>query len=109
MNVRAVAIVVGLAFGSAPALAQNAGSPKPATTAAKSTQAQAAKKPAAKKPRVAATSSVAKPADEKPTGSTRRQGKPAEKAAAAIPAAFTAMPEAERLAIQADLAWLGDY
>ena len=109
MNVTAAAIVIGLAFGSAPALAQNAGSPKPATTAAMSTQAQAAKKPAAKKPRVAATSSVAKPADDKPTGSTRRKGKPAEKAAAAIPAAFTAMPEAERLAIQADLAWLGDY
>ncbi len=80
MDTRVAAIVVGLAVASLPAMAREAKVHKPIASAAhKAAHRAAVKKPAAKKP------------------------------AAAIANAYAAMPVAQRLAIQSDLAWVGDY
>ena len=89
MNVRAMdrrmtAILVCLALASAPVLAREAKVHKPI--------AQAERKAAHKTTRKATA--------KKPAG---------KKAPAAIATAYAAMPADERLAIQSDLAWLGDY
>ena len=80
MDLRVAAIVVGLLAASLPAMARDAKVHKPIAPAAhKAAHPAAVKKPAAKKP------------------------------AAAVANTYAAMPEAQRLAIQSDLAWVGDY
>jgi hypothetical protein len=129
MDLRVAAIVVGLLAAGLPALAQQSNFTKPVAPAAapktasktapntapkpahlKAHQA-AAKKPAVEKAHIAARSETAAPADDQTGTVTRRRIRPAAKGvhASAIPAAYAAIPEAERLAIQSDLAWLGDY
>ena len=86
-----------------PERAANAAVPKPAT--GKEHKARA------KKAQIAATSAPAQPGDDQTGTVTRRKGKAAAKGVrtAAVPAAYAALPETERLGIQSDLAWLGDY
>jgi hypothetical protein len=79
MHTRLTAIIVCLALASAPALARQTKTVKSSGRAAP----HAAAKTAAKKP--------------------------AAKPAAAIANAYAALPAAERLAIQTNLAWIGDY
>lgn len=90
----AVIVAGAIVAGAGVALAQDgASATKPAT------------KPAASKPAkpVTAKPSAAKPAPAKPAP------KPTAAEAAALKEAYAAMPLAERLAIQSDLAWAGDY
>jgi peptidoglycan hydrolase-like protein with peptidoglycan-binding domain len=123
MGMRLVGIIVGVLIAGQPALAQNASPTKPVQPAAAAP---------AKKPRVAAKPKPAKPAAAKPANTAPAatpkpdEGAPAEqtgavarrkpaapakkgKTPAAVQEAYAAMPEAERLAIQSDLAWTGDY
>jgi Putative peptidoglycan binding domain len=87
MDTRVAAIVVGLLAASWPALARQANVHKPVAPAAHKLAHKAAViKPAAKKTK-----------------------KTAKKIAAAVATAYAAMPEAQRLAIESDLAWVGDY
>src|ERR1700691_815012 len=79
MNARIASIALGLLVASAPALARQAGTAKPA--AAKAVHGAA-------RPKLA-------------------RGKTTQ--IAALPAALAAIPEAERRAIQADLVWLGNF
>jgi len=81
MNTKVTAIIVALALASAPAAAQT----RPVKGHKASSQA--------------ATHAAGKAASEKPGG----------KVSAAIAKAYAALPAAERLAIQANLAWIGAY
>jgi peptidoglycan hydrolase-like protein with peptidoglycan-binding domain len=82
MNARIVGLAVGLLVAGAPALAQQATKPGAAKTAHNAIHAKAG---------------LAK-------GTAAAKG-----SHAALPAALAAIPEANRLAIQADLAWLGTF
>jgi len=84
MDTRMTAIIVCLALASAPVLGREAKVHKPTAQAGPKAARKTAHKAAAKKP----------------------AGK---KAPAAIANAYAAMPPDERLAIQSDLAWIGDY
>jgi peptidoglycan hydrolase-like protein with peptidoglycan-binding domain len=101
MGPRLAGLLVGLLLAGQPALAQDSDNPRPAIAAAP--------KPAAKP----ATSAA--PANQEHTGTVKRgkqkPAKPAKNAAnlAALKQAYDAMPDMERLAIQSDLAWVGDY
>ncbi len=94
MDVRVAAIVLGFAVAALPAQARQAKVHnkvhKPATSAAHKTEPKPAPKPAVKK---------------------QAAKKPAAKSTVPAPIAkvYAAMPEAERLAIQSELAWAGDY
>jgi peptidoglycan hydrolase-like protein with peptidoglycan-binding domain len=57
----------------------------------------------------ATTKPAAKPAAAKPATSKPAASKPNAAEAAALKEVYAAMPLAERLAIQSDLAWAGDY
>ncbi len=85
MHMRVAAIIVGLAVAGSPALAQAAKSHKPIAASAAHTAMHKARAKTAKK------------------GKARGKSAPA-----ALIATYAAMPEAERLAIQSDLAWVGD-
>jgi hypothetical protein len=87
MNARVVSLAVGLLMAGAPAFAQQATKP----AAAKSAPVTRTKAPSAKRTTSAKGAAAAK--------STH----------AALPPALAAIPEADRLAIQADLAWLGYF
>jgi hypothetical protein len=119
MKTRLAAIVVGLLAVGAPAFAQDslfsklfaqstppATSPKPAHAKA---HQPAAKKPAAQPAQIAAKTEPAAPVEQ--TGTVTH--KPTSRAKAERGSVNTnangTMPAAERLAIQADLAWIGDY
>ncbi|MGA8615829.1 MAG: peptidoglycan-binding protein [Xanthobacteraceae bacterium] len=126
MNTRLAAILVGMLAAGAPALAlDSAFSQLSAQTVALKKPAKAAPRPAKKpeahqapakvatapaKVATAAAKVAAAAADQ--TGSLRH-GKSGtrEKAAHASPVAaiYAPIPEAERFAVQADLAWLGHY
>jgi peptidoglycan hydrolase-like protein with peptidoglycan-binding domain len=124
---RLVGIVFGVFFAGLPALAQQSNFPQPvAATAAKPSAP-------AKKPKVATKPKPAKPATvaARDTGATAvpvtttvpavestatvARNKPAaadKKKPTKMPAvseAYAAMPESDRLGIQSDLAWIGDY
>jgi hypothetical protein len=124
---RLVGIAFGVFFAVLPALAQQSNFPQPvAATAAKPSAP-------AKKPKVAAKPKPAKPATvaARDTGATAvpvtttvpavestatvARNKPAaadKKKPTKMPAvseAYAAMPESDRLGIQSDLAWIGDY
>jgi hypothetical protein len=105
MNTRLAAIVVGLLAAGALALAlDSAFSP---SFAAPSKPIKAAAHPQKKPEQHQAAAKTAAAADQ--TGSSRhRKPEPAEKAAHASPV-YASIPEAERLVVQADLAWLGHY
>ena len=81
MDVRAACIAVSLLVAGAPALAQDSSKPAAPVAAAKTVH----------------SASHRKAAGEKSVRTTE------------VPAAFTAIPDAERLAIQSDLVWLGGY
>jgi peptidoglycan hydrolase-like protein with peptidoglycan-binding domain len=99
-----------------PAQAQ---APKPETKPAAKPEAKPAAKPEAKpaaKPETKpapkpAEKPAAKPAEKPAASSTAEKQPPAEiaKASQATKDAYAAMPVAERLAIQSDLIWSGDY
>jgi hypothetical protein len=125
MGIRSIGLVLGLLIAGDPALAQNAAATAPAASA------KAAKKPkVAPKPKPAAAAAPAAPAatatpaagqaarPAEPAATPRHTGtvKRSKKAApvnnarlAAIRETYAAMPEAERLSIQSDLTWTGDY
>ncbi|HKM88232.1 MAG TPA: serine protease [Xanthobacteraceae bacterium] len=69
---------------------------------------ESAAKPAPKKTHLAARTETAKPTDQTAKVS-RRKGTSGAKGDRAAALANAAIPEADRLAIQSDLAWLGDY
>jgi hypothetical protein len=79
MNTRLTAIIVGLALASAPALARQAKTPKPSRQVAPQTANDATTK------------------------------KPGVKLPAAVAKAYAGLAPAERLAVQANLGWIGDY
>jgi Putative peptidoglycan binding domain len=112
MNTRLAATVIGLLAAGVPALAlDSAFSLSFAKPAAANKPSKAAARPQ-KKPEAhqASAKSTAAAADQ--TGSLRhRKSEPREKEAHGSPAAATyaTIPEAERLAVQANLAWLGHY
>ena len=111
MQIRVAGIVVGLMIASAPALAQVTNPPKPVAAARSNAPSAAAKKPAAHKPAskktAVATTEAAEPAAT-PTGTTaHRKAASRAKGEHAPALADNQIPEAERLGIQADLAWLG--
>ncbi len=112
MNIRVAGIVFGAALAASTALAQQSSPAKPiAAAATAAAQKSPAKRAAAQNPTSAANSTTAQPTED-PTGAVkRRKGKAAGKVAraAAVPAGYAALPEDERLAIQSDLAWLGDF
>jgi peptidoglycan hydrolase-like protein with peptidoglycan-binding domain len=98
MKTRLAAFVVGLLAAGAPALALD------------SAFSQVFAKTAPTKAHKAAAKTAAAEADE--TGALRRRKlESREKAAHPSPAAgtYASIPEAERLSVQADLAWLGHY
>jgi hypothetical protein len=101
MDMRGVAIVAGLLVAGSLAFA-------PAAVTANDA---AAKKPAAKKIDIAKTAVTATSAADHTGSVKRRKPAPPQKSAhtPAAANAYAAMPEADRLAIQSDLAWLGDY
>jgi peptidoglycan hydrolase-like protein with peptidoglycan-binding domain len=111
MNTRLAAIVVGLlAAGVAALVVDSAFSQSvvenPAPVKLPKVAARAEKRPEAH--RAANTTAAA----EDQTGSLRhRKSEQREKAAHASPAptTYASIPEAERLSVQADLAWLGHY
>jgi Putative peptidoglycan binding domain len=105
MNTRLAAIVVGLLAAGAPALAlDSAFSP---SFAAPSKPIKATAHPQKKPEPHQAAAKTAAATDQ--TGSLRhRKSEPPEKAAHASPV-YASIPEAERLVVQADLAWLGHY
>lgn len=88
MKSQTTAIIACLALAASPALARTAGVHKPGAQTAQTAAPIATRRGARKRP-------ATKPA--------------AKKAPAAIAKAYSAMPLAERLAIQSDLAWIGDY
>ncbi len=111
MQIRVAGLVVGLMVASAPALAQVTNPPKPVAAARSNAPSAAAKKPAAHKPAskktAVATTEAAEPAAA-PTGATaHRKAASRAKGDHAPALADNQIPEAERLGIQADLAWLG--
>ena len=111
MQIRVAGLVVGLMVASAPALAQVTNPPKPVAAARSNAPSAAAKKPAAHKPAskktAVATTEAAEPAAA-PTGTTaHRKAASRAKGDHAPALADNQIPEAERLGIQADLAWLG--
>jgi len=92
--------VAGIVIGLLAAAAATAGLP--------ALVQESAAKPAPKKAHIAARTETAKPADQ--TGRvSRRKGTSGAKGDRAAALANAAIPEADRLAIQSDLAWLGDY
>jgi hypothetical protein len=102
-------IVIGLVLAvaaSAPARAKDLVTPKPVATATPAAAAPAKRTPA-KPPQLASTSAIAQPAEDQPAAATSR--KVQAPAAAAVPASYAAIPEADRLAIQADLALLDNF
>jgi len=107
MKTTTASLVVGLLLAGVPALAQVSDAPYPAASASGSP----AKKTAAKKPPISATVVLASPTGDTTGALPRRKGKAKAKGgrATAIPAAIAAIPQSERLAIQSDLAWLGDF
>jgi len=124
MDTKVAGIVVGLLLAGVPALGRESIFPKLFAAAAAPTNPHssaakkpAAKKPAVKEPRATATAKNAEPANDVTGTVTRRKGNKGNKGnsaakgarTSAVPAADAALPEAERLAIQADLAWLSDY
>jgi peptidoglycan hydrolase-like protein with peptidoglycan-binding domain len=121
MNTRLAATVFGLLAAGVPALAldsafsqsvvENPGPkklPKAATKPAPSKIAQTTDKKSTMRQTAAKVAAAA----EDQTGSVRhRKSEPREKAAHASAAAptYASIPQAERLSVQADLAWLGHY
>jgi hypothetical protein len=95
LGVRAAVIIVGLLAVHAPALAQD-----------KVVHRAAAKQSAAKKPQIAVTPVAGAGAAEQTGTVSRRKAKPHAKgpAAAEPTSPYATMPEAERLALQSDLA-----
>jgi hypothetical protein len=113
MKMRVVGIVAGLLAVGFAAHAQNPiARPAPALTAAPvKIRTAAASKRAAKKTHNAATSPTVTPAPER-TGTVSHRKQAAKTKSDHTPAAanaYASLPEADRLAIQSDLAWLGDY
>jgi len=128
---RLLSFMFSLLVAGAPALAQDSSAKGQAAKPVAGTHAPLAKKPAVASSIAAAPKSAPKSArksaathaatsaglateeaaGDKPAKGAHHKGKTAEKTAhaTAIPPAFAALPEDERLAIQADLAWLGDY
>ncbi len=97
-----VLLVGAVPLGLSPALGQNA---KPA--AQKPAKPEAAK-PAAPKPDAKA---AAKPADAAPAkpAAASKPAPPVAKAAQALKNAYAAMPFGDRVSLQSDLIWSGDY
>ena len=95
MNTRFAAIVVGLLAASAPALALDSAFSQVFAKTAPAKSHKAANK--------------AKAAADDQTGSLRRRKSEAHEKAAPVAAIYASIPEPERLALQADLAWLGHY
>jgi hypothetical protein len=103
-------IVIGLLLAvaaSAPAPAKDLIAPKPVATATPATAVPVKRTPA-KPPQVASTAATAQPGEDQPGAATSRKAQtPA--GAAAVPASYAAIPEADRLAVQADLALLDNF
>jgi peptidoglycan hydrolase-like protein with peptidoglycan-binding domain len=110
MNTRLAAIVVGLlAAGATPLALDSAFSQSIVENPAPKKLPKSAR---AEKKLEAHHAAKATAAAADQTGSLRhRKSEPREKAAHASPASptYASIPEAERLAVQADLAWLGHY
>jgi peptidoglycan hydrolase-like protein with peptidoglycan-binding domain len=103
MGKRVAAIIVGLAMAGVPVHAEAAKTRKPAAAhAARTVPPQNAALHAAATPDVEHTGSVK---SRKGKGKSAAKGAPS----AAVASIYAAMPEAERLAIQANLAWVGFY
>src|SRR5215204_3230951 len=84
---------------------------KPAAKPAAKPEAKPAPKPAEKPAAKPAEKPAAKPAEKPAANGTAEKQPPAEiaKASQATKDAYAAMPMAERLSIQSDLIWSGDY
>jgi hypothetical protein len=93
---RLTAIIVCLALASSAALARTTKTHKPTGQTAPAAAPKTSGKPAASKPL------------PNPRGKAAAKP-PGKQAPAAIANAYAAMPVADRLAIQSDLAWIGDY
>ena len=113
MGMRSAGIVVGLLVAGLPALAQNANAvrPIPSAPATMNPHEAVAKRPVAKKAHIARRSETAVSATDQTGTVSSRKEKSRDKSdhADAVPGIYASIPEAERLAIQSDLAWLGTY
>jgi peptidoglycan hydrolase-like protein with peptidoglycan-binding domain len=123
MGMRLVGIAIGVLIAGLPASAQESNFPKPVAATAAKPAAPTKKPKAAAKPKpatVAAHNTTAPaspaadpaPAVEHTAAVVRKKPAAAEKKPAKTPAAsaaYAAMPESDRLGIQSDLAWIGDY
>jgi peptidoglycan hydrolase-like protein with peptidoglycan-binding domain len=110
MDIRIAGIVVGLMMMvGVPVSAQQPAAPKADVPA--NAHHSPARKPAAHKSQLAAPAAASQPVGDQAGTAVRRKGKPAAKGivASEIPPALTAIPQGQRLAIQSDLGWLGDF